>query len=175
MPAIVETRTYASPDHVPERWTADRPGELHGPQPLGDRLGTPGPDQGFVLRIASRLRDEVIVQDGENIDDVMRGCVNIALRRASLFSRAPVVHDLRMALTMWGLFDPTPPAELLEVRRTLFEGVANTAHHYEQGRRIADLVPESVLRSTPQQLTDRYPADWAELTGAGSLAAGSEH
>jgi hypothetical protein len=79
-----------------------------------------------------------------------------------------------MALTMWGAFDPAPPAELLEVRRTLFEGVSNTAHHYEQGRRIADLVPESVLRSTPQQVADRYPADWVELSGAAALASGSE-
>lgn len=153
----------------------ERPGEVRGPQPLGERLGTPGPDQGFVLRIAGRLRDQVIVQDGENLDDVMRGCVNIALRRASLFSRAPVVHDLVMALTMWGLFDPAPPSELVAVRRSLFEGVAHTAHHYEQGRRIADLVPESVLQSTPQRLAERYPAEWAELTGADSLGPGSGH
>lgn len=175
MPAIVDPRTYASPDHVPERWMPDRPGEVRGPQPLGERLGTPGPDQGFVLRIASQLREQVIVQDGEVLDDAMRGCVNIALRRASLFSRAPVVHDLVMALTMWGLFDPAPPSELVEVRRSLFEGVSHTAHHYEQGRRIADLVPESVLRSTPQQLAERYPAEWLELTGAGALDPDSGH
>jgi hypothetical protein len=170
MPAIVDTRTYASPGHVPVGWVADRPGELHGPQPHGDRLGTPGPDQGFALRIARRLESELIVAAGESVDDVIGGCVNIALRRASLYSRAPVVHDLRMAFTIWGLFDPAPPDELVAARRRLFEGVANTAHHYAEGRHLADLVPEWVLRSTPGEIVSQYPARWAALTGVDGSA-----
>jgi hypothetical protein len=136
-----------------------------GLQPVGPRLGFQGPDQGFALRIARRLAPSLHLQPGEREDDVIQGCLGIALRRASLFSRAPVVHDLRIAFTIWGYFDPNPPADLLARRASLFEGVANTSHHYAEGRRIADLVPESTLRMTPQQVDAAYPARWRELTG----------
>jgi hypothetical protein len=161
-----EVRYYSSPDHVPGGWEPDRPGELVGPQPRGDRLGTPGPDQGFALKIANRLAPKVRLQPGEQLDDAIRGCLAIALRRASLFSRAPVVHDLTIAFTIWGFYDETPPSELVATRRSMFEGVGNTAHHYVEGRAIADLVPEATLRATPAEVAGRYPAEWRALTGA---------
>jgi hypothetical protein len=145
----------------------DRPGELVGPQPSGGGLGTPGPDQGFALKIARRLAAEVHVQPGEHLDDAVRGSVLIALRRASMFSRAPVVHDLRIAFTIWGFFDLQPPADLVAVRRELFEGVSNTAHHYVEGRVLVDLVPADVLASSPAEVAERYPAEWRMLTGIG--------
>ena len=166
MPAVHETRSYASPDHVPGSWMPDRPGEIQGLQPHGDRLGTQGPDQGFALRIARQLEPELHLQPGERIDDAIRGCLAVALRRASIYSRAPVVHDLRIAFTIWGYFDPDPPAELVTRRRELFEGVGHVQHHYAEGRHIADLVPEATLRSTPAQVAARYPGAWRELTGA---------
>jgi hypothetical protein len=161
-----QVRYYSSPRHVPDGWEPDRPGELEGPQPRGERLGTPGPDQGFALKIAGRLAPKVRLQAGEDLDDAIRGCLAIALKRASLFSRAPVVHDLTIAFTIWGFYDEHPPADLVEVRRRLFEGVGNPVHHYAEGRAIADLVPESTLRSTPEQVAGRYPAEWRALTGA---------
>ena len=85
-----------------------------------------------------------------------------------MFSRAPVVHDLRMAFTMWGFFDPSPPAELLETRARMFEGVGNTNQHYAEARRIVDLVPEATLRMTPAQLAAASPAQWKTLTGVNS-------
>ncbi len=166
IPPTASPRSYASPDHVPDRWMPDRPGAVTGPQPRAARLGTQGPDQGFALRIAARLAPDVELQAGEKLDDALRGCVNIALRRASIFGRAPVVHDLRIAFTIWGFFDDDPPPELLERRRALFEGVGHAGHHYAEGRHLADLVPESTLRSTPVEVADRYPAEWRELTGA---------
>lgn len=103
---------------------------------------------------------------GEDLDDALAGCTMIGLRRASLFGRAPVIHDLRIALTIWGFLDPDPPAELVATRRALFEGVAHVAHHYAEGRAIADMVPEATLRCTPQQVMLGYPVTWRELTGA---------
>ena len=103
-------RGYESPDHVPEGWTPTRPGEIEGFQPEGPRLGAQGPDQGYALRIASTLRPKVQVAPGENVDDAIVGCLGVALRRASLFSRAPVVHDLTIAFTIWGFYDSSPPA-----------------------------------------------------------------
>ena len=161
-----QVRAYASPEHVPERWMPERPGELDGFQPRAARLGTQGPDQGFALTIARRLAPKVRLQAGEDLDDAIRGSLGIALARASLFSRAPVVHDLTIAFTIWGYFDDQPPAELVERRRELFEGVGNVVHHYAEGRRIVDLVPEATLRMTPAQAASAYPARWRELTGA---------
>jgi hypothetical protein len=163
-----QVRAYSSPDHVPDRWMPARPGELDGLQPRGTRLGSQGPDQGFALTIARRLATKVRLQAGEDLDDAIRGSLGIALARASLFSRAPVVHDLTIAFTIWGWFDETPPAELVARRRELFEGVGNVVHHYAEARRIVDLVPEATLRMTPQQVTAAYPGRWQELTGTGS-------
>ena len=169
-------RNYTSPDVVPDAWAPDRPAEIDGLQPSGPRLGAQGPDQGFALRISAQLASRVHVTDGEDRDDAVRGSLGIALARASLFSRAPVVHDLTIAFTIWGWFDTDPPAELVAVRRRLFAGVADVGHHYTEGRIIVDLVPESTLRASVEQITRLYPAQWRSLTGAVMLgASGEEH
>src|SRR5262245_52419573 len=130
---------YTSPDVVPDPWSPDKPGMVRGLQPVGARLGAHGPDQGYALTIARRLLPELELQSGERESDAVQGCLGIALRRASLFGRAPVVHDLRIAFTIWGFFDADPPTDLVAVRTPLFEGVGSTNHHYAEGRRIADL------------------------------------
>ncbi len=166
VPAVEAVRTYESPDSVPASWSPDRPGEIQGRQPSGSQLGYQGPDQGYALTLAERLRPTLQVPAGESANDAVRGCLNIALRRASLFGRAPVVHDLTIAFTIWGWLDPKPSAALVACRRELFEGVAHTAQHYTEGRHIADLVPEATLRLTPQQAAHSYPDNWRQLTGA---------
>ena len=163
---IDTARGYASPDHVPDRWTNDRPADIAGRQPVGERLGFQGPDQGYGLKLASGLRPSVIVQEGESVDDALVGTTAIAMRRASLFGRAPVIHDLRIALTIWGFLDPHPPAELLAERRPRFIALsARGGHSYPQVRALVDQVPESTLRSTPEQVAAAYPTDWRTLTG----------
>lgn len=162
----LESHYYQSPDVVPPPWSPERPGVVEGMQPAGRRMGAQGPDQGYALTIAHRRAANVALQGRERLDDAVRGCLGIALRRASLFSRAPVVHDVDIAFTIWGYYDAAPPAELVARRAELFEGVGNVNHHYTEGRVIADLVPESTLRLTPDQVRAAYPARWRELTGA---------
>jgi hypothetical protein len=166
VPAIDDARGYAAPDHVPGAWMPGRPGEIEGFQPAGERLGYQGPDQGFAIKIANSLKPKVHVSAGESVDDAAAGCLGVALRRASLFSRAPVVHDLTIAFTVWGYFDPKPPADLVALRSSLFSGVAHTAMHYAESRHIADMVPEATLRMNPQQVAAAYPATWRSLVGA---------
>lgn len=158
-------RTYSSPEFVPGAWNPGRPGDIEGFQPEGERLGYQGPDQGFALTIANRMRDRLHVGAGVTLDDAVRGAVNIGLRRASLFGRAPVVHDLVIAFTMWGFLDENPPAELVARRSELFKGVHNV-HHYAEGRHLADIVPDATLRMTPAQVAAAYPSSWRSLTGA---------
>src|SRR5262245_44193267 len=64
-------RSYASPDHVPERWLADRPADLSGRQPVGDGLGFQGPDQGYALVLAERFRDRLHLQPQEKFEDAV--------------------------------------------------------------------------------------------------------
>lgn len=166
VPPTDHARAYESPDHVPASWVPDRPGDIDGFQPEGPRLGDPGPDQGYALRIAAQLRPKIQLQPGEHIDDAIRGCLGVALRRASIFSRAPVVHDLTIAFTIWGFYDANPPAELVRLRATMFEGLRLVGHHYMEARMVADLPPEATLRMTPAQVADAYPRDWRTLVGA---------
>ncbi len=165
-PTADNSRYYSSPDVVPRAWSPDKPGIVDGLQPQGDLLGSQGPDQGFALTIANLLVPDLYLQPGETANDAVRGCLGIALRRASLLSRAPVVHDVRLAFTIWGFFEPDPPDELVARRRELFEGVGIVNHHYAEARRISDLVPEATLKLTPDEAAKQMPASWRDLTGA---------
>ncbi len=161
---IDDARGYRSPAHVPGSWMPQRPGDIDGFQPAGPRLGFQGPDQGYALKIAAGFGDRLALQPGEHAADALRGCVGVALRRASMFSRAPVVHDLTVAFTVWGFLDANPPAELVGLRGELFPGVGS-GHHYDAARAIVDMVPESTLRMSPAQVASAYPGRWRDLVG----------
>jgi hypothetical protein len=154
-------RAYASPPRRGGSWRANRPAELSGGQPHGARLGNQGPDQGYVLTLAHRFEGKLSLTAGEHERDALAGAAAVALKRASLFGRAPVVHDLTVALTIWGFLGDAP-AELVELRKHLFEEVAHF-HHYAEQRRIADLVPDDVLRRLPQDVTEAHRRDWRSL------------
>jgi hypothetical protein len=142
-----------------------RPGEIVGFQPVGDRLGFQGPDQGFALKIANGFRDRLHLATGEHAADVIHGCLLIGLRRASMFSRAPVVHDLTIAFTAWGFLAPGAPAELVALRTPRFDGLSHVALHYTEARALVDAFPEATLRMSPQQVAAAFPGRWRELLG----------
>ncbi len=163
-PVVDTTRSYESPPVVPDPWVADRPGDLAGEQPVGDQLGYPGPDQGFALKLARGFTDRLQLLPGEKAHDAIAGCLGVALRRASIFGRAPVVHDLTIAFTLFGFLGPRHSDELLEIRRPMFTGLGH-GYHYTEIRAIADMVPEQTLRMSPQEIDHAYPAKWRELLG----------
>lgn len=154
----------AAPDYVPmtladkprrslplpaaRPWTAARPGDLPGRQPGGSRLGSQGPDQGYALALAERFHGRLHLAPGEHHHDVEAGVVAVAMKRASLFGRAPVIHDLDLAFGLFGFLDPTSgvPVDLREWRLAQFSGAG---HHYWKQRAIADGVPEATLRMAP--------------------------
>jgi hypothetical protein len=155
-------RAYQSPPREKEPWYPVRPGELDAGQPRGERLGNQGPDQGYALSLARRFEGKPVLADGEHEADALAGAVAVALKRASLFGRAPVVHDLTVALTVWGFLVDDAPSELVELRRDLFAEVSNPIRYVEV-RRIADLVPESTLRMTPEKVAQAASSDWRAL------------
>lgn len=136
---------------MPSSWTTSRPSELGGTRaPSGSFLGTPGPDQGFALKLGRRFEDRLELSVGEHVEDAVSGCTAVAMRRSALFGRAPVIHDLTLAFTLWG-FLAGAPADLVAVREPLFRAAS---HHYQVQRTIADCVPAATLRMTPEQVAD---------------------
>src|SRR4051794_14754374 len=126
---IDDVRDYESPPRRPDQWHADRPGDLGGAHPRGDRLGSPGPDQGYAIKLAREVFLPQLHLGAVSGDDAVAGCLGVALKRASLFGRAPVTHDLKVAFTVWGFLDAKPATELVRLRERLFAEVAHP-HHY---------------------------------------------
>ena len=149
----------------PQPWVADRPGELTEGQPVGAGLGVPGPDQGYALRLARRFEDRLVLDPGEHMEDVVAGCVGVALRRAACFGRAPVAADLEVAFRVFGFLPPDPDEALLAWRKELFAGVSHP-HHYTEARHLAGVVPEAVLRMAPSEVEAACTADRGELLAA---------
>ena len=158
-----DVRTYESPPRRKDPWRPDRPGDLIGSQPHGDRLGNPGPDQGYGLVIARRFEGKLHLAPGEQERDAILGCTGVALKRCALFGRAPVIHDFTHAFTVWGFLIEKPPADLVDLRKPLFAEVAHATHYADQ-RRIADMVPESTLRLPHgPQLDEAVRTSWRSL------------
>lgn len=160
-PVAEKPRVYQSPPRRPGPWTNDRPGDFDGPQPVGPGLGVPGPDQGYVLKLARRFEGQLHLTLGEHEADSMSGCATVALKRASIFGRAPVLHDMTLALAVWGCLGEGDD-ELASLRRRMFEEVSHP-HRYQQRRAIADAVPEQTLRMTPAQVRLQMATDWRPL------------
>ena len=112
------------------------------------------------------MSGRIRVQAGESLDDAIRGTVAIALRRASLYGRAPVIHDVTFALTIWGWLLDTPPADLLSRRKELFGGLGHAAHSYYEARELVDLVPDTTFKLSNEQLASQMPMSWKAFTGA---------
>lgn len=153
-------------------WKADRPGD-HVPgqrPPSGPAFGSPGPDQGYGLLLAKRFEARLQLKPGESADDAIAGCLGIALRRASMFHRAPVHPDFELAFGIWGFLTTDPPDDLVAARRRLFEAAA---HHYWDQREIAGAVPESTLRLKPAEALARVKTDWRSLVGEVHTTSGT--
>jgi hypothetical protein len=117
-----------------------------------------------MLSLARRFEGKLTLTSGEHEKDALAGAVGVALKRASIFGRAPVVHDLTIALTIWGFLGEAA-AELVALRKPIFEEVWHP-HHYSGARRLVDMVPEETLRMSPGQVTEAHRADWRSLLGA---------
>ena len=143
----------------PSGWRADRPGDQQGPDRAeGRRLGQPAPDGGYGLKLARSLKDRLQLTEGVEAEDAVAGCFQVGNKRAGMFGRAPVIHDMELAFTLWGFLGGAP-AELVAARKPLF---AAAAHHYWDQRDICDAVPEATLRLTPAVVRERLP-QWRSL------------
>jgi len=157
-----QTAHYSSPPQRAGAWMAERPGEVVGRPSSGvAALGSQGPDQGYALTLTRVFDGKVHLFDNEHREDVDAGCVAVAMKRASLFGRAPVVHDVRIAYRIFGFLDSNPPTELLELRKEMFAEVHYSFHYFER-RAIADSIDDAVLRQTPDAVASAYESDWRQ-------------
>lgn len=127
-------------------------------------MGSQGPDQGFAIKLANGLKDQLVLHSGEHAEDAVAGCVTVALKRASQFMRAPSIHDVKAAFNLFGFFDTAASMDLINKRRELFAEVHHP-HHYAERRAIADMVPADLLRLSPQQIEANIPNFHAVVMG----------
>lgn len=140
-------------------WRQDRPAELLSPDlPTGHRFGSPGPDQGYALTLAERFAERLELGSGEHRQDAVAAALGIALRRASMFGRAPVIHDLDLAFTLLGYLGGAP-ADLVAFRTPAVQGAG---HSYWVQRDVVDKVRSETLRMTPAQVRAKL-AEWRGL------------
>ncbi|MDE0668101.1 MAG: hypothetical protein OXI48_03630 [bacterium] len=138
-------RHYTSPPQRRGGWRAERPGEpAEGPLPAGAGFGHQGPDQGYALRLAKRFVPQLALKVGENPGDVVAGCVAVAMKRASLFGRAPVAADLQAAFDHWGYLDAEAPLEVVASRRALFAGAGGHDGYPVRCRIAQEVSPEAL-------------------------------
>ena len=137
-----------------QRWMADRPGDLHGGQPRGEMLGSPGPNIGYALTLVHRARNRIALAPHEHMDDASAVVGEIAMKRASSYGRAPVIADVECAMLVLGYQGGCAP-DFAEWRVQEIEG----AHHeYARRRVFCDAVPVDALRLAPQALAPRVEA-----------------
>lgn len=166
---VADVRTYDSSPRRPESWTQDRTSEIENRQPIADALGVTGPDPGYALTMVEHYRGKLLLQPAGYAyeEDVLRGAAEIAMKRAALAGRAPILADVTVALTVWGFLDAMPDPELVALRRDMFEAVHHISADYFRLRALPDAVPAWVLAGTPVAIARRYAADWRSCLDIG--------
>jgi hypothetical protein len=141
---------------APHGWKADRPGDLVAGQPTGDLLGRPGPNIGYAVTLAARLRDSVQLVPHEHVADALAVIAELAMKRAASYGRAPTMPDVEIAASLLGYHGDVDEA-FASWRRDVVHGAD---HDYGVRRAIVDAVPDAVLRLPP-----KVPALLAEFRG----------
>lgn len=158
----------------PKGWRAVRPGDRppgEPPYPPGRLFGKPGPDSGYALTLAGRFHGRLEIVPPETEHDAMTVAAELAMRRASLFGRAPVTEDLALAFSLFGWLGGGTP-ELAEWRRLT---VAGADHDYSRRRVLVDGVPEATLRLKPGEDVRAALGNWRKLLGVGVATLPSSH
>jgi hypothetical protein len=131
-------------------WRADRPGDLGAMQPKGALLGSPGPNVGYALRLANRVRDRMKLEPHEEVEDAIAVVAEIAMKRAATFGRAPTVNDIDFAMELLGYLGDAPE----DVRTWRPHVVRAAAHDYAVRRAVVDTVSTGLLRLPISELPE---------------------
>ena len=117
---------------------------------LGSRPGTCSGARGRTSAtrssLAERARDRLALGANESADDALAVIGEVAMKRAALFGRAPVMTDIDIAASLLGYKGEVDPA-FVQWRTHAVQGAK---HEYEKRRAIVDAVADAVLRMPPQ-------------------------
>ena len=149
---------YSSPPLRSDIGETERPGEQVGSVSTGKRLGSAGPDQGYAYKLAEHFSDRLNTGSVSH-EDAVEGCIAVAMKRAALFGRAPVIHDLTCAFSIFGFLTSSVSDQLVEKRETLFDEVANH-HHYAELRELVDSVSDTFLAKSQSEIEAECAKDW---------------
>jgi hypothetical protein len=127
-------------------WRADRPGDLVAGQPTGTLLGRPGPNVGYAVMLAGRLRDTVQLAPHEHAADALAVIAELAMKRAASYGRAPIMPDVEIAASLLA-YRGDVDADFAEWRAEALHGAD---HEYGVRRAVVDAVPDAVLRMPPK-------------------------
>jgi hypothetical protein len=132
------------------RWSASRPGDLHTPAevPWGGAFGTPGPDTGYALKLASAASYEL--EEGESRHNVQSVLLLLMSARASRFGKGPSADDLAWSLMLLGLDrqEEIPQAAMARLAEDRQYWAPRVANSNAAARRLsAKLTPELLARS----------------------------
>jgi len=144
--------------HLPpaHAWKADRPGDLVAGQPKGDLLGRPGPNVGYAVMLAGRLRDSIQLAPHEHGADALAVIAELAMKRAGSYGRAPTMTDVQIAASLLG-YQGEVDDTFASWRGEVLHGAD---HEYGVRRAFVDAVPDAVLRLPP-----KVPALLADFRG----------
>lgn len=165
-------QNLAPGSHYPpaEAWVARRPGDLPTGQPTGMLLGDPGPNIGFAMKLANDRAERLHLLPHESREDAAAVVAEVAMRRSARFHRAPTIHDVDFAITLFG-YGQEGSERTLGWRRPL---VHDAAHEWTRRRTIVDAIPERVLRMRPEELGRELDATQASLRGALESSAAAQ-
>jgi hypothetical protein len=145
--------------HLPpaQAWKADRPGDLVAGQPTGNLLGRPGPNVGYAVTLAGRLRDSVQLAPHEHVADALAVIAELGMKRAASYGRAPTMPDVEIAATLLGYRGEVDDS--FAAWRS--EAAHGADHDYGVRRALVDAVPDAVLRLPPKvpALLDEFRAE----------------
>jgi hypothetical protein len=130
-------------------WYAKRPGDGEPATELGGELhGRPGPNIGYAMTLVARQRSSWVLDSSETPEDAGAVVAEIAMKRAARFGRAPVKHDVDLAVSILGYDGTADPGWV--ARRVML--VLGAAHHYDVRRALVDLVPDELLAKAPAEV-----------------------
>ncbi|HVB01022.1 MAG TPA: hypothetical protein VNE42_07145 [Acidimicrobiales bacterium] len=133
---------------VPRPWQKHRPGEFD-PGSRDFEAGS-GPDQGYLSLLARRFVSQIVLGDGEHVEDAIAGAIAIGMARASRFGRAPVAKDLEFALSALGFLSAQTSDRVMR-RASLIGGVAHDLWHR---RELVARFSTEMLSMTPDRAGD---------------------
>jgi hypothetical protein len=138
-------------------WRADRAGDHVAGQPTGALLGRPGPNVGYAVGLAARLRDSISTAPHEHTADALAVISELAMKRAASLGRGPTMLDVQVAASLLG-YEGEVDESFVSWRAEVVHGAD---HVYQVRRSVVDAVPDAVLRMPPKvpALLDEFRAD----------------